>query len=142
MVAKRTQKQPVRLAQLEAGRWTGELVSNGSIHIGQITQPQNPPGLAELSYLTCGLILTSPAGLQRPGVLAIFAPNPAKGSSHVGFVTGDRLVTIVSPDVNRWQFTELATLRAQNRKLALHFTLAERDREVWPISSWGLSGEV
>lgn len=132
----------IRFAELTSGHWTGELVDGGSVHIGQITQPHDPPGVAELSYLTCGLILTSPAGSQRPAVLAIFAPNASKHMQHVGFANSDGLATIVSPDVNRSQFTELVMLRSQSRKLLLHFTLAECDGKFWPISSWGLSGEL
>jgi hypothetical protein len=54
--------------------------------------------------MTRGLILTSPARLQSPGVLMIFASNSSKASSHVGFVAEERLVAIElgSAVTQRW----------------------------------------
>ncbi len=140
------ERRPLRLPEIKAGEWKGEIFGGSTVHLGHVIQDSPPKRSVEFSYIT------NPTGFAAvgsnftwPGVLTIVAPaHLMKKSSNAGQLYKVKKLPslMLSLEVERDQFSDILRALENKRLKNFYFSLEAELDDAWPVRAWGLTYEI
>ncbi|MGY3451941.1 hypothetical protein [Bradyrhizobium sp. USDA 4353] len=139
-------KPTLKLPDVSAGDWRGEILGGYTINFGQVVQPGPPRHSVEFTYMILPAAFTMwDERFTWPGVIMIMAPTPMKTAfSDAGHLRkAERLPSLhLSLTVTRSQFSDMLRMLETKRLRDLHFTVENAADGSWAVYSWGMSATL
>ena len=136
-------KKPLKLPDVRAGNWSGEILGGCTVNFGQVVQPGPPRQSVEFTYVVMPAAFTMPeVRFTWPGVIMILTPTPMKteflDAGHL--FKAENLPSLnLSLVVTRGQFSDMLRMLEAKRLRTFHFGVEDGTNGSWPVFSWSMS---